>query len=672
MTTAAPSKNALLESALRYAELGYPVFPCIANDKRPATANGLHDATTDTGTIRQWWAENSRYNIGIRCDGLLVLDLDIKPEHPENHFLDDKPSIDFEVCPQVRTPRGGRHYYFRENGTPLKNSTGKLAENVDTRATGGYVVAPPSIVNGKQYEWVSDLMPRDELPIVPEWAETPKHTATVENVQNFGQTENVKNSLFTDGTNSEPSKPDDRELALQALEHISAIRADNYQDWLEVGMVLHSVDSGLFDAWDKFSSLSSTKYNRAVCEEKWASFAGDEISIGSLLHWAAQDTGWKPDYKKSVCQKSDKAKSESTPISFPAMTCAALMGMTIIIRYYIYRILVEGQPLIIAGPKKALKTTLIIALALALATGKSFLGFFEVFATVNVGIMTGESGLATIKETIQRIAYAMGIEPSTITNLFISEKLPQLDSVAHLEALRRFIVEHGLKVLILDPAYMMMSGADAGNLFVQGQLLRGITELCQELGCTLIICHHTKRNIGRGDPYSPPELEDIAWAGFQEWARQWLLVARREAYQPGTGLHRLWMTSGGSAGHGGLWALNVTEGTTESDGGRYWQVDVISADDARAQVSDDQEAKRAQASQEALEANKKRLLKVLAKYPDGETKTNIRDFSGLHAGPFKAAFSALLMDGCIVSCELQKTNRKKPYEAYKINDSNPL
>ena len=41
------------------------MFPCRARDKRPATANGLRDATRDAEIIRAWWSERPDYNIAI-------------------------------------------------------------------------------------------------------------------------------------------------------------------------------------------------------------------------------------------------------------------------------------------------------------------------------------------------------------------------------------------------------------------------------------------------------------------------------------------------------------------------------------------------------------------------------------------------------------------------------
>jgi len=71
------------------------------------------------------------------------------------------------------TPSGGRHHLFRQPaGKSWGNSSGKLAPKVDTRGHGGYIVAPPSVVDGKAYRWAEGfelLTSPDRLPEPPPW-----------------------------------------------------------------------------------------------------------------------------------------------------------------------------------------------------------------------------------------------------------------------------------------------------------------------------------------------------------------------------------------------------------------------------------------------------------------------------------------------------------------------
>ena len=51
------------------------------------------------------------------------------------------------------TPRGGIHLYFKAPSFEVSNSVSKLAEGVDVRGDGGYVIAPPSITEWGEYRW---------------------------------------------------------------------------------------------------------------------------------------------------------------------------------------------------------------------------------------------------------------------------------------------------------------------------------------------------------------------------------------------------------------------------------------------------------------------------------------------------------------------------------------
>jgi len=246
---------------------------------------------------------------------------------------------------------------------------------------------------------------------------------------------------------------------------------------------------------------------------------------------------------------------ESSSLQYRRLTCADLDQGAYDLEYLIDGALVAGQPCGLAGGKKSMKTSLLIDLGISLAMGGCFLGKLRVNRACRVGIMTGESGLATIQETARRICRAAGYRLGDIGGLVFSDQLPRFGSLDHQDAVRRFISDDELEVLAIDPAYLCMPGADANNYFIQGELLRSMGDVCADAGCMMMLAVHNKK--GKVDPFTPPELEDIAWAGFQEYFRQWLLLGRRERYEPGTGDHRLWLNVGGSAGHSALWAVDI-------------------------------------------------------------------------------------------------------------------
>jgi uncharacterized membrane protein YgcG len=96
---------------------------------------------------------------------------------------------------------------------------------------------------------------------------------------------------------------------LSYLNALSPYRADDYDDWLAVGMALHSVDDALLTEWDKWSS-QSPKYKPGVCEKKWKSFNSQGISIGSLAHMAKGD-GWQSPFNKPTGRSFSSTSSRN-------------------------------------------------------------------------------------------------------------------------------------------------------------------------------------------------------------------------------------------------------------------------------------------------------------------------------------------------------------------------
>lgn len=248
--------------------------------------------------------------------------------------------------------------------------------------------------------------------------------------------------------------------------------------------------------------------------------------------------------------------------------------------WLIEKILVDGQPGVLGGAKKTLKTSIGIDMAISLGTGTPFLGKFAVPEQMRVAFVSGESGKATILDTAGRVCRAKGI-PLKGAGVLWSFRLPRLSEDAHRDALEDELRENDVKVAIIDPLYLCLLGGgktiSAGNLYEMGPLLQAAGQSCLAAGATPILIHHMTKNAARRDAEGPPTLDDLAFAGIGEYARQWILINRKHAYDPKSGMHELLMTVGGSAGHAGCWDVDVHEGSLRADlSGRHWEVDVRS------------------------------------------------------------------------------------------------
>jgi len=150
---------------------------------------------------------------------------------------------------------------------------------------------------------------------------------------------------------------------------------------------------------------------------------------------------------------------------FKPITAKELAEGDFRVNWLIDWLLVEGQPCIVAGGKKTLKTTLLCDLLLSIATGGLFLDKFQVRAARRVIFFSAESGEGTLQETCRRIAHAKGWDLADVPGFTLIADVPRLDCDEDLAAFEAAI--EGADVVALDPAYLMMPGGDAGNLFIQ-------------------------------------------------------------------------------------------------------------------------------------------------------------------------------------------------------------
>jgi predicted P-loop ATPase len=266
-------------------------FVAVDGEKRPYQKAWQDNPLTKealTAELRSGHARAIGVCCGVPSGGLLFLDHDGKSA---STILRDW------GCPMSSLPRSwtvtsGRDGRFqviyqvpqeywdgivtRKYKTGITDAEGK-PEQVELRWTGCQSVVAGDHPLTPGYRWVAKYSP-DDLPI----AEAPPEL--LERMLKPTPTAVVLAEVRT-GDN-------DATRARSYLDALSSGRADDYDDWLAVGMALHSVgDDALLDDWEQWSAQSG-KHKPSDCQRKWRSFKKSGITLGTLGDMAKKD-GWR-------------------------------------------------------------------------------------------------------------------------------------------------------------------------------------------------------------------------------------------------------------------------------------------------------------------------------------------------------------------------------------------
>lgn len=233
----------VVHDAKAYAARGWPVLPLhsIRNGrctcgrdpcpdkpgKHPRTEHGVNDATIDAAQIEKWWTTWPSANVAIRATGFVAIDVD--PRNGGDKTIAELLRSHGNLPPTVEaaTGGGGQHLLYQRNG---KRPVGKLGPGIEVKSDGGYIVVAPSIhQSGQRYRWISGRAP-GEIEI----AELP---------------ERWRSLLYGDATETAPNTPrpdwnvDDEPAPLRLVEQclgsLKPERADEYDSWITVGLILY-------------------------------------------------------------------------------------------------------------------------------------------------------------------------------------------------------------------------------------------------------------------------------------------------------------------------------------------------------------------------------------------------------------------------------------------------
>jgi predicted P-loop ATPase len=289
----------MLEFALRYAAIGFYIFPLhsIRFDgkcgcgKEDCTSPGKHPrvkwksgASCDPEIVRGYWERWPNAGIGLACgpSGLLAADADGLGAIGELRALLGG------TIPRTalsRTARGGHFFYRSTEGRTRSNPDTKL----DTRGQGGFVVLAPSPhVSGHVYRW--EVEPWGEGAIADAPAALVAYSQAGRERRGGSEGGNGDGAPPWAATGLAADVEFTSRLAGCLVDWAEVDRALTrippdvcMDEWIRVGMALHAAgDSG--ERWDRWSSRG-TKYREGEPAYKWTGFSQkpDGVGLGTLF-----------------------------------------------------------------------------------------------------------------------------------------------------------------------------------------------------------------------------------------------------------------------------------------------------------------------------------------------------------------------------------------------------
>lgn len=260
-----------LEHALSYLAKGWSIFPLQHRTKRPKVDWEKYQVERATPSlVQRWWTDDPSAGVAValgRLSQLLRVDVDgCEAEVVLANMGGLGETAEFT------TPAGGRGYLLRymDGATTCRVWRGKGEhEELRVQSDGAYTVLPPS--THPDFDGVYTWVREEPLGPVPGW------------LRDFY----VERALRQLTAELRPTlrQPEKAEL-VEALRHVPA---DDYDQWVQVGMALKTAGDDFLQLWVDWSR-NSPKFVEGECERKWATFRlhGRVLTARSVVHWAEQ------------------------------------------------------------------------------------------------------------------------------------------------------------------------------------------------------------------------------------------------------------------------------------------------------------------------------------------------------------------------------------------------
>lgn len=423
--------NAALQAACDYLARGWSVIPIRPGSKQPLVPWAEFQSRRATvAEVEGWFQRWPDAGVGIvtgKVSNLIVLDQD----NPE--------ALDGRECPltPVAQTAQGYHWYFAHPGGVVRNFARRVP-GLDLRADGGYVVAPPSRhPSGREYTWAAGFAPEEAPPApCPAWLR----------------------DLLRDKPPAEERPP-----------------ADDWQRPVEQGRrndtLTRRAGTLLAHGVRPAQTLAMLlAYNARFCSPPL-----EEAEVRQIVDSIAAREG---------------AKADGQPLDLNLRSAADLLRAELPERQDVLKdILPTGGLALLAGAPKSGKTLLALQLAIAVASGGTFLG--RATTAGPVVVFSAEGGPQLLRERLEKMAPS----PAALANLHLwwpTVRGLRLDDGADRQGLVEALATVGPRLIILDPLVRFHLG-DENSTQEMAALMGCLMEVRNRTGAAILLVHHTRK-----------------------------------------------------------------------------------------------------------------------------------------------------------------------------------
>jgi hypothetical protein len=468
----------MIELALSHAARGFKVFPIRAGAKAPPIIKDWELlATCSEATIRTWWAHWPEANVGIHCDGLLVLDVDAhKDGFASLAALEQE--IPLEATLEVQTPRGGRHLFYRCD-VPIANGVDVFGRGIDVRTTNGYVVAAGSHTADGDYAIVADEPIADADPRLVERAHPRRRERNEPAV-----------AVHTD--------PDAAvRRAVDFLRHHPAAVQGQGGDFHTFRTVCRIRDFGVpaeraAEALEEWNGRCNPPWDHEELAVKIGNaYAYAQNAPGKL---APEAMGFEVVDDAAVGEQPAAVEEDDEPIGNDLIHPADVDAVDVLRAEYLIKGVLEKQSnAVLFGIWNAGKTFVVLDMGASIACGQEWFGH-----RVRAGrvMYLGYEGLRAMKK---RMVALRGKYPALQDKATPFEYAGLINPLTRPEGLRElgarlkeFAAKHGgaPDLLIIDPLANALGGDDS-DATLMAELNRVVSTIMKKQKCTVLRVHHS-------------------------------------------------------------------------------------------------------------------------------------------------------------------------------------